>query len=89
MRELRAVHFMTNLIDNGELDAAKHKRIYIHTIDCEAIVQDFSISSKLNTDWDFLQYLFESGRQLAGEFIEQHFDKIGKQSSTDIASKFM
>ena len=89
MRELRAVHFVTKLIDNGELDQAKHKRVYIHTIEAESIVQKLGVSSKLNSDPVYLNFLFESGAKLATEFLEQHFDKIGVESSTDIAKKFM
>lgn len=89
IRELRAVHFVTNLIDSGELSPEKHKRVFIHTIDAGSIVQDLGVSSKLNTDRDFIHYLYTSGQQLAEDFLNQHFDKIGKESSTDIAAEFI
>ena len=89
MRELRAVDFVTKLIDNGELSTDKHKRVFIHTINAEALVQELDTSSKLNSDWEFLMYLFECGHQMADKFLAEHFDKIGHQSSTDIASEFM
>lgn len=89
MRELRAVHFVTNLIDNGELNAEKHKRMFIHTIEAESIVQNLGVSSKLNTDPEYIKYMFESGQRLAQEFIENNFDKLGNESSTNIGDKFM
>jgi NTE family protein len=89
MRELRAVFFVTDLIDKGELDHEKHKRVHVHTIDAEEVVQGLSVSSKLNADWDFLSYMFEIGRDKATSFLEFHFDQIGKESSTDIHRKFM
>lgn len=89
MRELRAVKFVTDLIDNGELSSEKHKRVYIHTIEAESVVKGLGVSSKLNTDAEYIDYLFQSGRMLADEFLANHFDKIGKQSSTDIVEKFM
>lgn len=89
MRELRAVHFVTKLIDNGELSQDKHKRVFIHTIEAEPIVQNLDTTSKLNSDWDFLQYLFECGQQLAKDFLDNHFNKIGHESSTNIEEKFM
>lgn len=89
MRELRAVNFMTNLIDNGELSQEKHKRIFIHTIEAEEVVQKLGVSSKLNTDPEFLKFLFEQGKLLATKFLADNFDKIGNESSTDIATKFM
>lgn len=89
IRELRAVHFVTNLIDGGELNSNKYKRVFIHTIDAESIVQNLGVSSKLNTDSEFIHYLYTSGQQLADDFLNQHFDKIGKESSTDIATEFI
>lgn len=89
MRELRAVKFVTDLIDNGELDKQKHKRVFVHTIEAEPIVQELGVSSKLNTDPEYLKYLFDSGKQLATDFLVKHFDKIGSESSTDIAARFM
>ncbi|OQC72483.1 MAG: hypothetical protein BWX45_00900 [Deltaproteobacteria bacterium ADurb.Bin002] len=47
-----------------------------------------SASSKMNLDMEFLQYLFNIGREKAGEFLTNHFDKIGRQSSTDLVAKF-
>ena len=49
----------------------------------------FSVSSKLNADWDFLQQLYKVGRAKAEEFLNQHYDKIGVTSSTDIEAKFL
>jgi NTE family protein len=89
MRELRAVFFVTDLIDKGELDSTKYKRVNIHTVHAEDVVQTLGVSSKLNADWDFLTYLFETGRERAGQFLTDHFDKIGKESSTDIEENFM
>jgi NTE family protein len=89
MRELRAVYFVTSLIDNGELNPEKHKRIFLHTIEAERVVQGLGVSSKLNTDPEYLKFLFESGKQLALDFLHNSFDKIGVESSTDIAAKFM
>ncbi len=89
MREMRAIQFVTNLLDNNELDAKKYSRVFIHTIDAEEELVKFNVSSKLNPDWNFLTHLRELGRQKADEFLGQHFDSLGRRSSTDIAAKFM
>jgi NTE family protein len=89
MREMRAIKFVSDLIDRGELDAARHARLFIHTIDAEAELANFDVSSKFNADMDFLLYLFGLGRAKADAFIESHYDDIGVRSSTDIGTKFM
>ncbi|MBK3774477.1 patatin-like phospholipase family protein [Azospirillum sp. YIM DDC1] len=89
MRELRVVDFVSKLIDSGELSPEKHKKMHIHTVDAEEVVEKLGVTSKLNADWDFLMYMFETGRHKADEFLDQHFDKIGRESSTDISAKFL
>lgn len=89
MREMRAIQFVTDLLDREELDAKKYDRVRIHTIDAEAELAQFSVSSKLNPDWDFLCYLHDIGRRKAKRFLKDNFDKIGVESSTDIREKFL
>jgi NTE family protein len=88
MREMRAIHFVTKLIDGGFDDNGRLKRILIHTVDGEEMLNQLGVSSKLNADWDFLMYLFEHGRERGALFLDQHYDKIGRESSTDIEEKF-
>ncbi|MDY6993078.1 MAG: patatin-like phospholipase family protein [Pseudomonadota bacterium] len=88
MREMRVIHFISSLITQEHLDEHKYKYPYIHTIDAEAELAEFSFSSKMNVDVNFLEYLFEMGRHKADTFINTHFDKIGNESSTDIMAKF-
>jgi NTE family protein len=89
MREMRAIHFVTSLIENGELDPAKYKHTYIHTIDAEKEMSQLAASSKMNLDMEFLQYLFDTGKEKAEEFLKNNFAAIGNKSSTDIAAKFL
>ena len=88
MREMRAIQFVSDLLDIGELDKEKYQRIYIHTIDAETELAEFTVSSKLNPDWDFLTYLHDLGRRKGKSFLIDHFDKIGVESSTNIREKF-
>ncbi len=89
MREMRAIHFVTRLIDQGKLDPNEYKRINIHTIGAEDEMAKLGVSSKLNADPDFLRHLFELGRQRAGAWLDAHFEQVGRESSTDIATTFM
>ncbi|MBI3514544.1 MAG: patatin-like phospholipase family protein [Proteobacteria bacterium] len=88
MREMRAIHFVTKLVDSGFNDGGKLKRIYIHTVDGEALLASLGVSSKLNADWDFLMHLHEQGRQSCEQFLSAHWAKIGHESSTNIEERF-
>lgn len=89
MREMRMIQFVNGLIDSGQLDGSRHLRLFVHTIDAETELAAYNASSKLNAAPPFLQTLFQLGRTKAGEFLDRHFDDIGKRSSTDVAKKFV
>ncbi|MCC6467678.1 MAG: patatin-like phospholipase family protein [Alphaproteobacteria bacterium] len=89
MREMRAINFVTKLIESGFDDNGRLKRMLIHTVDAEEEVCQLGVSSKLNADWSFLTSLHEIGRQKADEFLARHFDDVGTRSSTDIEEKFL
>jgi NTE family protein len=86
---MRAIHFVTSLIDRGFDDGGRLKRMLIHVIDAEVELRAFRASSKLNADWEWVCHLRDLGRAKADAFLAEHGDKIGRESSTDIVAKFL
>jgi len=89
MREMRAISFVTDLIDEGKLASNQYKRINVHWIEAEKEMRGLGVSSKLNARMDFLLHLKEIGRDAAGQWITTHFDAIGQRSSIDIKEMFL
>lgn len=89
MREIRAINFVNRLVDKGFDDNGRLKRMLIHCIDAEDEMNRLGVSSKLNVSREFLNWLFELGRRRADTFLAEHFDKIGKASSTSIEKRFL
>ncbi len=89
MREMRAIAFVSKLVESGKLDRNHYKRLNIHTIGAEAEFASLGVSSKLNASMDFLDYLHDLGASQTREFLDQHFDKIGVESSTDVGATFL
>jgi NTE family protein len=89
MREMRAIKFVSDLIDKGFTDGGRLKRMLIHTVDAEDQMRRLSTSSKLNADWEFLTWLRDLGRARAQAFLDEHYAKIGHSSSTDIVERFL
>jgi NTE family protein len=87
MREMRAVAFVTKLIDDGKL--VDVKRMLIHSIDGEDVIGSLSNSSKMNGDWDFLMYLYKIGRERADEWLESNFDRLGVETTIDLQSRYL
>jgi NTE family protein len=89
MREMRAISFVTDLIDAQKLDAASYKRINVHWIEAENQMRGLGVSSKLNARMDFLLHLKAVGRKAADDWLSVHFDDIGHRSTIDIREKFL
>src|SRR5882724_4527073 len=89
MREMRAISFVTDLIDEGKLDSNQYKRVNVHWIEAENQMRGLGVSSKLNARMDFLLHLKQIGRDVAEHWLETHFDAIGHRSTIDIKEKFL
>jgi NTE family protein len=89
MREMRAIAFVTKLIDDKQVKSNALKRILIHAIEAEDFMQSLSVSSKLNADWEFLTHLHDAGRDHAERWLEETFDKLNVESSVDIAERYL
>ena len=92
LRELRAIAFVTKLIEQGWLKdeyREKLKRVLIHSILADEALSDLSVASKLNADWTFLCDLRERGRAAAARWLEANFDHLGHHSTVDLQSEFL
>ncbi|MCI5049319.1 MAG: patatin-like phospholipase family protein [Rickettsiales bacterium] len=89
MREVRAIHFVKHLLDGHQVDDKRYSDIRLHLVEAENVMNDFNSASKLNADWDFLQYLHQIGYQSADEWLNEHAQDIGKRSSIDIEDIYL
>jgi NTE family protein len=89
MREMRAVAFVSSLIERGKLSPAEFKLMLIHSIRADEEMVRHGVASKLNPDWGFLTALRDKGREHAALWLEEHFDQIGKESSVDVRAEFL
>ena len=89
MREMRAISFVTKIIEKGFDDDGRLIKTNIHYISTGDLMNQYSGSSKMNVDWDWLCYLKENGRINADAWIREHYEKIGRENSCDINCIFL
>ncbi|GHU11539.1 alpha/beta hydrolase [Alphaproteobacteria bacterium] len=89
VREMRAMHFITRLIDEGIIEKGKLKRMHVHLIEDEEVFQDLGWSSKLNTDIGFLEHLRDAGRKSADKWLGRNYHKIGYETTADVEGEFV
>lgn len=87
-REMRAIQFVGSLIDNGIADKTKIKKVNMHLIENPLVFSDLDHTSALNSDWDFLMFLFEKGRETAEKWMKKNYSGIGERSTANLAEEF-
>jgi len=89
MREMRAIDFVTRLIDDGAARDLNLKRMRLHAIEAHERMRAFSVASKLDADWDFLQELRDIGREAASSWIAANIARVGRESTVDIRTAYL
>lgn len=89
LREMRAIAFITKLIDDKKLIDKNLKRMLIYSIEADDVMQGLGAPSKLNADWEFLMHLHQIGRGRAERWLKAHFTRIGVELTVDIREKYL
>ena len=84
LRELRAIEFVTRLIDDGKLSRKDYKRVLMHRIDGSGVLDEHEASSRMNADWSFFLELKEAGRAVAQRWLAKNYDAIGRRGTLDL-----
>ena len=89
MREMRAIAFVTRLIDDGAIDAKRYSRMLIHSIRDDDALGDLGAASKLDADIGFLEQLMKAGRNAAAAWLERDWDAVGSRSSVNLTEVYL
>jgi NTE family protein len=89
MREMRAVAFVSRLIDDGKMVDGEMTRLFIHSIEDETYMRSLGSASKLDPDWQFLCELRDHGRHIAEDWLHRNFARLGVESTVDIRAKYL
>jgi NTE family protein len=89
MRAMRAIAFVTKLIDDGKILDNSMKRMLIHGIEAADVMAELGALNKLNADWDNLTHLMKVGRERTDAWLQKNFGRLGTESTVDIPDKFL
>ena len=89
MREMRAINFVTDLIEGDMVKTDALKKMHIHSVSAEDAMSKLSVASKLNADWGFLCELRDTGRATAEAWLARNFDRLGNESTIDIHATYL
>jgi NTE family protein len=84
LQDLRAIDFVTRLLDDNKLDAKQYRRMLVHMIATNDEIMEMGPATKYDTSAVFLEKLRSIGYRCTDQWIAEHGHKLGKHSSVDL-----
>jgi NTE family protein len=84
LQDLRAIDFVTRLLDDNKLDTQRYRRMFVHMIATSDDIMRLGPATKYNTDPIFLEDLRRKGYAAADSWIRAHGTALGQHSSVDL-----
>ena len=88
LRELRAIAFVQRLLDQGAVAEGAMKRVHIHMIADDPLMNELSVATKMIPLPQVMRTLKEAGRAAATRFLEEEAHHVGQRSSADLAGLY-
>ncbi|HEV7690978.1 MAG TPA: patatin-like phospholipase family protein [Hyphomonadaceae bacterium] len=88
LHDLRAIDFVTRLIEAGRLEGTGYRRMLVHAIADEKALSALGASSKFNVEPDFIDMLFGKGREAAENWLHTSFHHVGVRSTVNVRKLF-
>lgn len=88
LRELRAIHFVQRLINEGSVPEGAMKTVRVHMIADDDLMTELSVASKLVPTTATITALFDAGQAAAERFLTVHGADIGRISTVDLPQMY-
>ncbi len=89
LAQMNNIDFINTLIAEGKIMEGTYKHLLLHRIDGGADMDELSAASKLSSDGEMINKLFEMGKQAAKKWLSKHFDDLGQKSSINIRRDYV
>ncbi len=89
IKEVRAIAILKDLIKVANLENQRFQDALFHRINADEELKPLGVSSKLNTEWEFLQHLHDVGYRTTSTWLDQNYDDLGKRSTLDYESVYL
>lgn len=81
LKELRSLYFLAEIIREEKLEREAYRDTRLHCIAADDEMRELGASSKLNAEWDFLEFLHDLGRRTADNWLITHGNDLGARST--------
>ena len=84
IKEVRMIAMLQRLLGDHGVDIGCYAGALFHRITGDEVLDELSISSKMNAEWPFLCYLRDAGRDTAEAWLAENFTALGQRSTLDV-----
>jgi NTE family protein len=88
VREMAGIATITKLVESGALNDDRYTAVRFHEIGAEVELAEMGALSKMNTERPFLEHLHKLGYDTADRWLAANFDRLGWESTLDVAERF-
>ncbi|PHQ84499.1 MAG: patatin [Thalassobium sp.] len=88
LRELRAIEFVQRLIADGKVEQGQMKRVLVHMIADDMLMNDLNVATKTLATPVVLARLKAAGQAAADAFLASHFDDLNERETIDLRAMF-
>ena len=88
-REMRAIAFVTDLIDKGIIAPGALKRLYMHQIRDDDFFGTLERDIGYIADPDFLEFMYDAGFKIGTKWLKENFDAIGVRTTANIEADYL
>lgn len=88
IKEVTSILLLKQLIDEEHVNRVRYTDMRLHRISAEAELLQLSVSSKLNAEWEFMQYLHNIGYRTADAWLASNLEKVGNETTLDTRSMY-
>jgi NTE family protein len=88
LRELRAIAFVQRLIDAHRMPEGAMKRVLVHMISDDGLMNRLSVATKLVPLPSVIGELFEAGRAAGDAFLAAHGQDLNVRQTVDLAALY-
>ena len=88
LRELRAIDFVTRLLEEGAIQSNRMKHVLVHSSMDDAIMTELSAATKVSPSKALLDQLKAAGRAQGEAFLRCHWGDLGVKSTVDLRAMF-
>ena len=88
LRELRAIEFVQRLIADGAVREGAMKKLRVHMIADDELMNDLSVGTKLVPVPVVIRRLKAAGRDAAARFLTDHRGDLGRRQTADLVAMF-